>query len=112
LEKNYPSAKGYLKGEIFTLYRGKGCAACNHTGYKGRIAIFELINMTPEMKDLILQNPSTNQIWDLAKAQGARSLFEDGLEKVLKGVTTIEELLRVAEPPQFKGAYVSSKAKK
>ena len=69
-----------------TLYRGKGCESCNHTGYKGRIAIFEVIKNTPELQNLILTNPSTQQVWKLARSQGARSLFEDGIEKVKSGV--------------------------
>jgi len=52
------------------------------------------------MKDLILKNPSTREIWKLAKTQGAKSLFEDGIDKVKTGITTMEELLRVASPPK------------
>lgn len=83
-----------------TFYKGKGCEACNHTGYKGRIAIFEFIQITPQMQDLILKNPSSKQIWELAKKQGSRNLFEDGMEKAKSGVTTIEELKRVAAMPK------------
>lgn len=50
------------------------------------------------MKDLVLKNPSSVQIWELASSQGSKTLFEDGIEKVKNGVTTIEELLRVAPP--------------
>ncbi len=81
-----------------TLYKGKGCPACNHTGYDGRTAVFELISITPEMHDLILTNPSSGQIWDIAKSQGSKSLFEDGLIKVKNGITTLEEVARVAKP--------------
>ena len=52
------------------------------------------------MQNLILKNPSTSEIWALARSQGARSLFEDGIFKVIAGVTTIDELMRVAEPPK------------
>lgn len=83
-----------------TLYKGKGCEACNHTGYKGRIAIFEFIQVTSQMQDLILHNPSSKQIWDLAKKQGSHTLYEDGMEKVKSGITTIEELKRVAAVPK------------
>lgn len=82
-----------------TLYQGKGCPACSQTGYHGRTAIFEFIRVTPEMQNLILGSPSTQQIRRLARSQGSQSLFEDGIEKVKNGITTIEELLRVAEPP-------------
>ena len=83
-----------------TVYEGKGCNVCAHTGYKGRIGIFEFIDVTKEMQELILKRPSTNEIWQLARNQGAKSLFEDGILKVNAGVTSIEELMRVAEPPK------------
>ncbi len=92
-----------------TLYQGKGCSTCGGTGYKGRIAIFEFIVMTPEMQDLFLKNPSTKQVWELARAQGAHSLFEDGFTKVKQGVTTLEELLRIAAPPHLQATYVQEK---
>jgi len=85
-----------------TFYKGKGCNACNGTGYRGRIGVFEFIEITPEMRNLILTNPSTQQIWELADSQGAMSLFDDGMEKVKTGVTSIEELLRVVSIPHGK----------
>lgn len=93
-------------GTKFTLYKGKGCNVCGGTGYKGRTVIFEFILMSPDMKDLVLKSPSTQEVWNLARKEGARTLFEDGIDKVKNGVTTIEELLRVAEPP------VDTRAKK
>jgi len=87
----------YFPKEII-LYKSKGCKDCGFTGFRGRIGIFEFIQTNREMKELILKNPSTQEIWDLAKKNGSLSLFEDGLEKVKNGVTTIEELLRVASP--------------
>ena len=86
--------------QSLTLYKGKGCTACSQTGYRGRAAIFEIIRMTPEMKDLTLSSPSTQDIWKLATKQGTKALFDDGLEKVRNGITSIEELLRVAEAPK------------
>lgn len=80
------------------LYKGKGCEACGNTGYHGRTAIFEMIAVTPALKALILKNPATTEIWQLARQEGAHNLFEDGIEKVKQGVTTIDELLRVAQP--------------
>ena len=84
------------KGE--RLYKGRGCDACHGLGYAGRTALFEFLEVTPEMETLILKNPSTREIWALAKTQGARSMYEDGIEKVRQGVTTMEELLRVTQP--------------
>lgn len=93
-------AREYFEKKVITLYEGKKCSACGYTGYKGRTAIFEFIQITSEMQNLILHAPSTKEIWQLARKEGSTTLFEDGIEKVKAGVTTLEELLRVAEPPQ------------
>ncbi|MFA5047429.1 MAG: ATPase, T2SS/T4P/T4SS family [Patescibacteria group bacterium] len=97
--KSMPRYQKYFKGSSVTLYQGKGCPVCNGSGYHGRTAIFELISVTPELQDLILHRPSTKEIWDLAKKQGSHTLFEDGIDKVKTGLTTLEEVLRVASPP-------------
>lgn len=93
------SAAHYFSERTATFWAGKGCEACGHTGYKGRTAIFEFIQITPDMQSLILRSPGTQEIWGLGRKEGAQSLFEDGVEKVMTGVTTLEELLRVASPP-------------
>ncbi len=84
---------------VYTLYEGKGCPACGGSGFSGRTAIFEFIKMSPEMEALTLEHPSGSQVAALAKKQGSRSMFEDGIDKVLSGTTTIAELLRVVQPP-------------
>jgi type II secretory ATPase GspE/PulE/Tfp pilus assembly ATPase PilB-like protein len=58
--------------------------------------------MTPDMQQLLLRRPSTQEIWQLARKEGAYSLFEDGVLKVKSGITTLPELLRVTHPPQQK----------
>lgn len=83
-----------------TLYAGKGCLSCQGTGYKGRIALFELIPVSKDVRAAILHHPSAAEIWDVARKAGGRTLFEDGIEKVKSGTTTIEELNRVAVPVQ------------
>ncbi|MDZ7611756.1 MAG: ATPase, T2SS/T4P/T4SS family [Candidatus Moranbacteria bacterium] len=107
LEKNYPQASPFFAEEKAALYKGKGCDRCNHSGFKGRSAIFEIIEVTDEMQDLILDNPSTNEIWKLARKQGAKSLYEDGIEKVKSGITTLAELERIAEAPSEEELEVS-----
>jgi type II secretory ATPase GspE/PulE/Tfp pilus assembly ATPase PilB-like protein len=98
ISKDFPNVEIFFKdGE--TLYKGKGCPNCSNTGFKGRTAIFELIEISREIEDIILKRPSAGQIWEIAKKQGSKPLFADGLEKVKTGVTTIEELLRIAEVP-------------
>jgi len=86
------------KGQIL-LYKGKGCEACGGIGYQGRVAIHELLVITPEIEKLIVARASSADIEAQARKQSMASLFEDGFEKVRGGVTTIEELLRVATPP-------------
>ncbi|MFA6365395.1 MAG: ATPase, T2SS/T4P/T4SS family [Candidatus Paceibacterota bacterium] len=79
-----------------TFYRGKGCAACNHTGYLGRIGIFEALNVTEEVRKLMVSpNFTLDNLRVLARKEGMHSMFEDGLRKVERGMTTIEEVLRV-----------------
>ncbi len=98
-----PQLKGvekYFKDNM-TLYEGKKCEACGFTGYKGRTSIYELIKVTPTLQDLLVKRPSAQEIWVLARKEGARSVFEDGLDKVKSGLTTIEELIRIAPPPDM-----------
>jgi type II secretory ATPase GspE/PulE/Tfp pilus assembly ATPase PilB-like protein len=98
LDKRYPFLKTYFPDSNYTFYEGKGCQSCNYTGFKGRIAIFELISVSPEIQSLIVTKSPAQEIWKMAEKQGARSLFVDGLEKVKTGVTTLDELLRIARP--------------
>lgn len=90
-------AAGYFEGEQ-RFFRPRGCGACGQTGYKGRMGIFEIIQVTPEIQELILKRASAAQIWTVAAAAGAHSLFADGIAKVKAGLTSLEELLRVANP--------------
>ncbi len=78
-----------------TFYRGAGCAECQGTGYKGRIGIFELMEMDSEIREMAFHKVATNRIRDQAIASGMRTLMQDGIRKVIKGVTTIEEVLRI-----------------
>jgi type II secretory ATPase GspE/PulE/Tfp pilus assembly ATPase PilB-like protein len=83
-----------------TVYAGKGCDVCNNTGFIGRSALFEFIEVTPKMQELILQTPSTREIEDLAHSEGSISMFDDGIDKIKAGITTLAEVLRVVEPPK------------
>lgn len=87
-------------GRGSTVYAGKGCNVCNNTGFIGRSALFQFIEVTPEMQELILKAPSTQEIETLAHKQGSVSMFDDGIAKVKAGVTTLAEVLRVVEPPK------------
>lgn len=92
--------KKFYKKKKIQLYRGKGCDQCGQSGYRGRTALFQIIRMTPALRELVIKKPSSQQIWELAAREGAHTLFEDGLGKVEFGITTIDEVLRVAEPPE------------
>ncbi|MBI1845534.1 MAG: type IV-A pilus assembly ATPase PilB [Candidatus Rokubacteria bacterium] len=78
-----------------SFYKGKGCATCNFTGMKGRVAIYEVMPVTQEIRDLILRNAPTAEIRDVAVSQGMKTLRQSGLAKVVEGVTTLDEVLRV-----------------
>ncbi|MBI3684984.1 type II/IV secretion system protein [Candidatus Azambacteria bacterium] len=77
------------------LYKGKGCGTCSHTGYQGQIGIFEILNITPKVRELIKPGISIAELRATARAEGMHSMFEDGLAKAEAGTTTIEEVFRV-----------------
>ncbi len=79
------------------FYRGKGCAHCRNTGYWGRIGIFEILKVSDRMRELIVTRPPTSAIRALAQEEGMDTLWNDGIKKVLLGITTFEEVVREAE---------------
>jgi type IV pilus assembly protein PilB len=89
--------KGLHINEKFDAYHGKGCPKCKNTGFLGRIGIFEMLLINDDIKEMITSKRSAGEIKKKAISQGMRTLFEDGLEKIKKGDTTIEEVLRVTE---------------
>ena len=96
----FPGASVYFKGyEEVTLYKGKGCEQCGGTGYRGRVGLYELLEITPGVAEAIAGNKNTAEILSVARQEGMQTMFEDGLEKALTGTTTIEELLRSTSPP-------------
>jgi len=80
--------------EIKTLYRSKGCLKCNFIGYSGRIGIFELFTITPNIEKIILGNTSSSRIMEVAKENGMITMKEDGILKALNGETSLEEVRR------------------
>ena len=87
---------GIRHEEVLTLYHGKGCKDCNETGYRGRLAINELMILTSKLREMILAGQSGELIRKEAIKQGMRVMKEDGINKVKEGITTIEEVMRVA----------------
>jgi general secretion pathway protein E len=82
------------EGEI-TLYKPAGCASCGGTGYRGRMAITEFLQMTDPLRKLIMAHEESGLIQKLAIEEGMTTMFENGLIKVVEGVTTVEEVMRV-----------------
>ena len=78
------------------FYRGKGCPNCNYTGYKGRVAIHEIFIMTDAMRRLLTQNAPVKEIYNIAKEEGFKTMRYDGVKKVLRGLTTMDEVNRMA----------------
>ena len=85
---------GLYKKDI-RLYRGKGCQLCNHTGFEGRVGIFELLDMTDTIRQLVMKRSNSGEIRTADIAEGMIPMLDDGLKKAAKGITTIEEIFRV-----------------
>ncbi|MBU2259636.1 type II/IV secretion system protein [Patescibacteria group bacterium] len=101
-KKLFPGADKFFTGsDPVTLYRGKGCEGCGDTGYRGRVGIYELLEITKGIEDLIIARATSADINNAACKGGMRLMFGDGFEKVRTGMTTMEELLRVAAPPEI-----------
>lgn len=82
------------------LYKGMGCSACFGTGYKGRLALYELMLVTPKIKSQVLKSQDAEELRKAAVSQGMRSLFENGIDRTLEGQTTSAEVLRVTRIAQ------------
>ncbi len=83
------------QSEAMKLYRPVGCEQCKGSGYKGRTAIIELLPMNDEIRSLVLRHAELRELNAAARAGGMRPMFEDGLEKAMAGITSLEEVLRV-----------------
>ena len=78
------------------IYKGRGCENCRNTGFIGRTGIYELLIIDDDIRKLITQNADSETVKKIAKEKGMKTLLEDGIDKVKKGITTLEEVLRVA----------------
>jgi type IV pilus assembly protein PilB len=88
--------QGFDVDQGFKGFEPVGCVRCNHTGYRGRLGIYEVMPITEGLRKLILEKASADEMRDFARGQGMRVLREDGLEKLREGVTSVAEVLRVA----------------
>lgn len=100
LAKNFPSEvvkQVWGSGKDLTAYKGTGCKACRNTGYLGRIGLFEVLEVTNEIRKQITEKKDSDLITKTAIEEGMTTMLQDGLTKVHEGTTTIEEVLRVAK---------------
>jgi len=92
-----PIKKGIKIGEPLLIYAAKGCEACGFTGYTARAGLFEVLSMSEELAELIQKNPLESLIFKAAQKQGMLTMEQEGILKILKGETTIEEVTRATE---------------
>lgn len=90
-------AAGILNQAVTEIWTAEGCDYCSGTGYRGRIGIFEVLTINDKIRELIMGRATAKQIKDSAVSMGMRTLREDGIEKVNRGITTIDEVLRVTQ---------------
>ncbi|MFZ2978705.1 MAG: hypothetical protein WA057_03480, partial [Candidatus Magasanikiibacteriota bacterium] len=79
------------------FYRGEGCRRCNNTGYKGRVGIYEVLDIDKDMAKKINERATADVIKEFAREKGMTTIMEDGIVKAKQGITTIEEILRVSK---------------
>jgi type IV pilus assembly protein PilB len=100
LKQNFPEEKiqrHFGAKQTVTVYKGKGCEICHQTGYSGRLGLFEVLEVTNTIKKLITQNNDSDIIVKKAIEEGMDTMLDDGIMKVIQGMTTIEEILRVTK---------------
>jgi len=94
LAKNDFPQEALDKPEI-TLYKAVGCSRCNNTGYRGRLGLYEVMVMSEAIRKLTVEHKSSDEIGRVAQAEGMKTLRDDGIEKVMLGHTSMEEIARV-----------------
>ncbi len=100
LKKRLPGGviqKHFGGDTALTLYKGKGCKICHNTGYSGRLGVFEVLEVTKTIRQLITERSDSDVINEKAIEEGMTTMLDDGLDKVHKGLTTIEEVVRVTK---------------
>jgi type IV pilus assembly protein PilB len=79
------------------FYKGQGCDKCNHSGYRGRLGLHEILEVTPTVAQMIMEHKSSQEIQDQGEKEGMTLMWEDGFIKAVKGITTIDEIVRVSK---------------
>lgn len=85
------------KSQEVRIYKGQGCRVCHNTGYQGRIGIYEVLEMSKTMRELVSRKAETDELTALALKEGMTTMYDDGIDKITRGLTTIEEILRVTK---------------
>jgi len=94
----FPEPEGRDRdGQALHLYRAKGCEVCSGTGYLGRLVIAEVLLMSDALRQAVLSHATATEIQRIAQAEGMATMYQDGMRKVLAGVTTLEDVLRVTQ---------------
>ncbi len=86
-----------MSAKNFRLYRGRGCQLCNNTGFEGRVGIFEILEVTEKIRQLIMDRANSDQIRQAAIAEGMTGMLDDGLDKAQRGITTMDEVFRASK---------------
>ena len=102
-KKQYPKLAPFMDEETITVYESSHEENFEQSPFEGRTALFEMLTISKDIEELTMKSPSSNDIWEQARKEGARSMFEDGIEKLRLGVTTPGELLRVVQPSKKHG---------
>jgi len=100
LEKYFPAEiikRNFPKTTAVTIFKGQGCKVCRSSGYSGRVGLFEVLEVTPRVRKLIVEKADSDIISKAAIADGMKTMVDDGLAKITQGVTTLEEVLRVTK---------------
>lgn len=97
IEKMPPTEKTQLQSQPLKFYKGRGCKSCDNSGYKGRLGIYEVLDVTPEMQQQILKRVSSDELNNLAVSQGMVTMIQDGIIKALEGNTTMAEIWRATK---------------
>jgi type II secretory ATPase GspE/PulE/Tfp pilus assembly ATPase PilB-like protein len=83
------------RGKDLTFYEGKGCPACNDTGYRGRLALYEVLEMDDDLSDAAIKGLSNQEIKAIARRNGMMTLRDSGIAKIMEGITTVSEVVSV-----------------
>jgi type IV pilus assembly protein PilB len=97
VKENIAAYMQKIGAPVDKLFQGAGCEKCRQTGYKGRVGIYEFLELDDDLRDIITSNPTLTDMRRAAREKGMRTLREDGIKKVAEGLTTVEEIMRATE---------------